>query len=121
MRKKTTVAGLFMGLLVLLVGLHCYLLDGLDGYFFRAGLGLDTTVYARGYSEAAFRKVSVGLTTAEVLKLLGEPLDKWSVEDLPGVTGMRWTKTPCDGSYAVRVILFERGQVIKKNSEYYVD
>lgn len=119
--KKRAVIVFLLGLIATLVGLHLYLLDGLGGLFFRAGLGLDTTVYARSFSDAAFRKVSVGLSTAEVLKLLVEPLDTYKIEHLPGVTGMRWSKTPCDSSYEVRVILFEQGKVIKRTSEYYVD
>jgi hypothetical protein len=121
MSRRIAVVGILVGLIVLLVGAHFQRREGLGGCFFRAGLGLDTTVYARSYSDAAFRQVSVGMTTEQVLKFLGEPLDTYTMGHRPDVTGMRWSKTPCDGSYEVRVILFDKGKVIKRISEYYVD
>src|SRR5687768_6270997 len=37
----------------------------------------DTTVYARGYSEAAWAAVRVGDTQAAILTSLGEPVERW--------------------------------------------
>ncbi len=69
----TIVATLFV--LFALTLAHVYLLDGLDGWLFSQGLTEDT-VYAAGYSDAAFRRVAIGMTADTVLTMLGKPLDR---------------------------------------------
>ena len=43
---------------------------------------VDRTVYAKGFSEAAFQKVAVGMAEGEVIRLAGKPLET------------SWTQTP---------------------------
>jgi outer membrane protein assembly factor BamE (lipoprotein component of BamABCDE complex) len=152
-----------------LVEAHLYLLDGLDGWL--ASLCFDEdTVYATGYSDAAFRsvhpgmtesellgrlqtplgenwtyssfvppgtlsemvcfsgdevarvythdqnignlsKVSIGMTKHEVVRLVGEPLEKSFV----------YTETQHDKSYHVRVVSLAKGIVVRRESSFYVD
>jgi len=51
----------------------------------------DTTVYAPGYSEAKFRAIRTGMSEAEVIRTLGQPL---SVD--PAVGYIVWTYGPGD-------------------------
>ena len=42
-------------------------------------LGEDDTVYADGYSDAAYRQIRRGSTTTEVRNLLGEPFETFGM------------------------------------------
>lgn len=75
--KKVAYAVLIA--VAILVGIHSYLLDGLDGWLL--SLSGEDTLYAPAYSDAKFRRVSRGMTQAEVLRLLGNPLaETWRYE-----------------------------------------
>ena len=126
---------------------HVLLLDGLTGAILPFFYG-DDTVYARGYSDTKFRRVTEGMTPAEVAALLGRPLrevreyeqgaSRLEVEidedgrvrsgslpasDLrpPSVALWSFTRTPSDSSYRVRVVRFRNGLVEKTVHEYYLD
>jgi outer membrane protein assembly factor BamE (lipoprotein component of BamABCDE complex) len=104
--------------IVMLGGLHVFLLDGLDGFFF--GLSNDeSTHYAQGYSDNQFRRVRSGMREAEVFALLGEPLSRYPVRGER--TGWLYSERGGDGDYRVRVIIFREGEVTERISEYYVD
>jgi hypothetical protein len=60
-------------LLLPLVFLHYWLLDGLPGFVLGVLLREDT-VYAQRYSDRGFRAVRVGMSEQEVEHLLGRPL-----------------------------------------------
>jgi len=119
MKRIVTIGSLLAILIGILTSVHFYSLDGLVGLIF-SHVG-DTTVYSKSYTDAAFRKVRIGMTESEVLGILGEPLETYTIEHMPKATGMRWSKTPDDSSYAVRVIIFEEGKVKERISEYYID
>ena len=92
--KRIALVLKILGVLVL-VGimsfsvLHNYLLDGLDGWFFRSVLDFEEdedTVYAPGYTDKGFRQIKRGMTEQEVLKILGAPLGEvWIYETTKNV------------------------------------
>jgi hypothetical protein len=122
------------------------LLDGLAGAILPVFYG-DDTIYAHGYSDTNFRRVTVGMSPTEVTALLGRPLRevrdyehsasriKVGLENgrvrsgsLPGSdsrppTAPIWsfTKTANDSSYRVRVVRFRNGLVETIVHEYYLD
>ena len=56
----------------------------------------------------------------DVLGVLGEPLQRtvYSQDDLEV---LRYSFSPSDGSYRVRVVQFRNGKVVGTISEFYVD
>ena len=114
---KTVLISLIAVVLVLL-GFHYYCLDGISGWLLSRFYDEDTP-YAPGYSDSAFRKVREGMTEDEVRDLLGQPLDRWSLDN--NRFGRRWSKSPSDGNYKLRVVIFTEGKVTRKTSEFYLD
>ena len=98
--------------------LNSYLLDGLDGTLFALCFQEDTE-FAKGYTDASFRDLSLGMTSAEVLRRLGEPLDTLRLDG--GRISWRYARSKADHSYRVRAILFEGDRVIQVFHEFYVD
>ena len=116
---KKTIISIFALLLMTAVAAtyHFRSMDGLDGLFF-SRLFQEDTIYAPGYSDTAFRKVTVGMSQAEVLALLGPPISEWEACDN---MAMGWSKSPGDTHYRQRVVFFQNGVVTKTLSEFYVD
>lgn len=80
------------------------------------------TEYAPGYSGKAFRAIAVGDSEEEVLRLLGEPLERNpSVQD-PSYVYLRYSRAigPSE-SHLGRVILLRDGQVARIWHEVYLD
>ena len=107
------------------VVVHLSLPDGLGGWFFLSG-NSDTTVYAPGYTDSTFRRVRVGMTEAEVRKLLGPPLEVWEVRLLDDTNrvegiGMAWTKSSAKGNYRIRSLFLTNDVVAKKFKECWID
>jgi hypothetical protein len=100
----------------------CVPLDGYDGWALSLLAMKEDTVYAAGYSDAAFRRVDIGMTEREVAALLQEPLEiytaKLGAELMPG---WAYTRSAADASYRVRCILFRDGRVAKVLHEFYLD
>lgn len=80
----------------------------------------EDTRYASGYSERAFRAVRSGMSPQEVVELLGEPIDR-SRSVQSGLDVWRYSLSPSDTSYRIRVIQFRDGLVSGKVHELYVD
>jgi hypothetical protein len=139
---------------------HVLSLEGVHGWFLSV-MHDDRTVYAPGFGDAAFRRVSKGMSERDVRHILPEPLGEvWSYGDgrqrqaIVGFTHGRvdhvnsgptdihigtssdevmrrlgeprekcfvYSRTPNDGSYHVRVIVFQHGKVTERLSEFYVD
>jgi hypothetical protein len=95
-----------------------YPLDGMDGCLMAPLFGEDTQ-YASGYSTEAFRKLRAGMSKDEVFALLGEPLGRYPVFD--GREGWRWTRSPGDHGYRVRVTLFTGERISEIIHHYYLD
>jgi hypothetical protein len=111
-------------------GLQVLRLEGPVGTVFHWLEGGGDTVFASGFSDIAFLRVETGMPIDEVIRLLGEPLDTYASQNAPmghaadGVgwdTGLRWSRSPGDSSYSVRVVLFRNGRVVGRVSEFYVD
>jgi hypothetical protein len=100
------------------VGLNYYLLDGVVDSIL-AHVVHEDTFYAPGYSDAAFRRVTIGMTEGEVTALLGRPL---GTRQLPsGEASWSFTRSPGDHSYRLRAIIFKDGVVRRKIHWLYVD
>ena len=116
---------LLIGITVLasLISFDRWSLDGWVGV--AGGLTLhEDTVYAPGYSDAGFRAVRLGMTVAEVEKLIGRAERTWTLEDRGGEKsefGARWSHSAHDTNYRCRLLLFRDGRVTEKHSEFYVD
>ena len=132
--KSTQIVTLSCALIILLVTAHLYLLDGLTGGLFLRMLGEDDTVYADGYSDAAYRQIRRGSTATEVRNLLGEPFETFGmIEDRRAddgwwygrpesdATGWSYTITPNSSHYRKRIIVFREGHVVDKVNKIYVD
>jgi outer membrane protein assembly factor BamE (lipoprotein component of BamABCDE complex) len=77
---KRLLVGL-VAMAALAVVVHVYSLEGLDGLLFAKTVHEDT-IYAPGYSDAAFRKVHRSMTEADVLRVLPAPIaEVWIYRD----------------------------------------
>jgi len=118
---RRLVAAFLVSGAVLFVGgicVHLYLLDGIDGWFFSSGFTEDTE-YAPGYSDKAFRKLRIGMSTGDVVALLGPPLEKGQFT--ASKETWRWSRSPGDRSYRIRVVIVEADRVVQIRSSFYVD
>lgn len=71
-------------------------LDGTKAWFISHAPGFtDSTVYAPGYSDEAFRSISEGMTTQELIQVLGPPIHVWPSPPPPEnrVQYMNWSYT----------------------------
>jgi hypothetical protein len=128
--KITVLAcvGLLAVLVAGLVGLHLWLIDGLDGWLWSRVLTEDTQ-YTPAYTDTGFRRVRVGMSETEALSLLGPPQKRWQIDhrstggpDTGGPDiGERWSFSPGDTNFRCRVLLFRKGRVVEKHAEFYVD
>jgi len=96
-----------------------YSLDGLTGVFFSLGEKENTT-YASGYTDAAFRKVRLGMSSKDVLSLLGPPLGKYDLAN-PDRVLWQYSKEIEDLSFRVRNVIFRSNEVCTVIHEYYID
>ena len=103
---------------VILVGIHHWLIDGIDGLIWGSLLQEDTA-YAAGYTDHGWRTVRTGMTEDGVRDLIGQPLQVWTNQG--GSVGMRWSRSPGDTHYRCRVLQFSNGRVSEKHTEFYVD
>lgn len=70
--------------------------------------GRDATRYARGYSESAFGRVHPGMARAEVLQLLGQPLERISYPSTPMEMDWRYSQPASrSGHFHLRSIHFD--------------
>jgi len=94
--KKPLIISTF---LVIAVFAWCFALasrslDGPKAWFISRVAGFEeSTVYAPGYSEQAFRSVSEGMTTQELVQVLGPPFHIWPAPPPPEnrVQYMNWS------------------------------
>lgn len=118
-RKWPTLCVLIGVLSIALGAAHVLLLDGLHGCLFAFLWGHDT-VYAQGYSGRRFRQVTRGMTEAEVIGLLGRPLEK-TVGAEHGMTVWRYSRSREDDNYRMRSVAFSHGQVAETGHSFYLD
>jgi len=91
-------------------------LDGLGG-FIASLFWRDSTQYAPGYTDRAFRNVMVGMTEIEVFALLGRPLDVHAA----GGKVYLWYSQPARSHFRDRRVILQHGVVVDKNTGFYVD
>jgi outer membrane protein assembly factor BamE (lipoprotein component of BamABCDE complex) len=99
--KEIILKGILLSLITAgsILLLNFYLLDGIVGCFVSSFFKEDT-LYAPGYSDAAFRRISKGMARQKVFDVLGSPLgEAWSYGDSP------W-------------IFFEEGKVTKTSNVF---
>lgn len=101
---------------------NAYMLDGLTGFIF-SSLENEDTAYASGYTDAGFRGVKVGMSDADVFRLIGQPQKSWPIGDSGegSETGARWSYSPSDTNFRCRVLLFRDHHVVEKHTEFYLD
>ena len=102
-------------------------LDGAVNVLLYQFVDEDDTVFADGYTDEAFRTVRATMKREEVYALLGPPInqrqhpDEFKSRPAPGETVECWTRTPNDGDYKVREIVFKGDIVVRRYSEFYFD
>ena len=87
---------------------------------------MDTTTWAPGYSDSKFMSISPGMTTNQVLQILGLPLLRES-HDYPdqfwyytaGHNGARGGTSYCDGSTHGRLIAFDKNMHVAYNKKWF--
>lgn len=94
MSRRATTAAAVIGILL---PLHMYLLDGIDGAVLARVHG-DTTVYAGEYQNAAFRQIHVETPERDLRRLLGQPLGETWIYDQDGCHSI-YLRDPTVGSY----------------------
>lgn len=92
-----------------------------DGFFRTLLTPMEGTVWAEGFSEEAFDKIIIGMTTEQVFSILGEPLEKdtdclklcfWSYS---------WQDTQT-ADFDQRLVVFNsQNQVIEKRKSFFID
>lgn len=95
-------------------------LDGVQGLLFGTFLEEDTE-YGPGYSHSAFKQISPGMQRGEVELLIGPPLNEWPMESAGQHLGARWSHSPSDTHFRLRVVWFRSGIVVGVHTEFYVD
>ncbi len=106
--KKINIKNKFL-LIFLGTAVHFYWLDGLGGALLEFTIG--STTYVPGYREYKFRSIRKGMSEAEVIKILGEPLGKNS--NYPNVWFYAYGKNilekkyPEESTYTQRIIKFK--------------
>jgi hypothetical protein len=83
----------------------------------------EDTVYAPKYTLAGWKKVRVGMSHSEVDTILGPAQRTSWVNAGPddADTGAEWSYSPGDTNFRRRLLLFRKGIVVEKYSEYYFD
>lgn len=103
----------------------------IDGPIGLLGILIPTdTEYAGGYTHGAFTKVEPGMTEAEVLELLGEPLERWTPYSYKGRTkhpekahfiGLFYSRSPTSSNYRLRDVILDNGKVAEIRGYFYAD
>ncbi len=83
------------------------------------------TVYSDSFTETNFLKISVGMSSDDVIRLIGEPLSrsKWCAGQ-DGPLGDVWSYTGPSrpgGSYRLKEVLLMDGRVVKVQDGFYLD
>jgi hypothetical protein len=90
---------------------------------------MDTTTWAPGFSDSKFMSISPGMTTNQVIQIIGPPLLRES-DDYPdqlwfyttGHDGARGGTSYCNGSTHGRLIAFDKNMhVVYKRKWFYFD
>jgi hypothetical protein len=102
------IVGLSVGFLLAILLFGCQRLDGPSALVGEAIFG-EQSILAPGYCDYKFSKILVGMSKAEVLDLIGEPLE-WNSR-LPREEIGHWSRACCHHNYRGRVVAFVDGRV----------
>lgn len=92
-----------------------------DLFFYMLFCGEDNTRFAAGYNDAKFLRIRPGMSKAEVISLLGEPLRKDMIDGRNYVEVWRYTDAPQKSNYWFRVIRFDKDEkVADSEAKYFV-
>jgi hypothetical protein len=97
---------------------HWWPIDGISGNLF-AYISSEDTVYADDYNDDGFRSIHASMTRDQVNALIGQPLG--SADDVPRQTREWWTRSPSDGDYRERAVVFEQVTVVEKIGQFWLD
>jgi hypothetical protein len=82
----------------------------------------DATSFSPQYSESKFRIITKGMSKADVLASIGEPLEKDPTPGRDYRELWRFSKAPTGRNYWFRVVLFDAsGRVVSTEAKYFVD
>ena len=84
-------------------------------------LSIGHTEYTPAFSAWNFLKVRRGMSEEQVRELLGSPFLEFDIPEEPGIKGWRYSRSPNDQSYNVRVIHFRERVVVDILRRHYVD
>jgi hypothetical protein len=85
-------------------------------------IGQHETHFAAGYNERAFSKIRAGMTTNQVLRILGEPLDRSTWSQWPEGEWEYSRPASSSGHYHLRAVRFAtNGLVSEANKMFYFD
>ena len=135
MKKPFAIPVIAMVLCAVVFGVHIAFLDGVDGILCTVLLGPDEdTVYAGGYNISSFRKIRNGIPQAEVLAILGEPIDRFGMKEDSSADdgwwyrradsdaeGWSYSKSANSSHYRKRIVVFRDSRVVDKIAKFYVD
>jgi hypothetical protein len=79
----------------------------------------DTTVYSRGFTEAGFRSIRIGMSRRDLVQVMGEPLAARMCTD--GLI-LEYSRSSCDSDYYIRRVVVDRdGRVVRVEASWYWD
>ena len=93
------------------------LLIAVDDLYYAARTG-NNTVYAKGYTDARFRSIRLGMTAIQVEATLGPPLKIAPFGGMPSVWYYTDQETDWDNFWR-RWVVFERGRVVEIISDFW--
>ena len=79
------------------------------------------TKYAAGYREEAFWSLTPGMSEQEVRQALGDPLSRRPIRDGRWVLYYSEQATATDNYWMRNLIMDERGRLLERRAEFYVD
>ena len=94
-------------------------IEGMRGLISECFFPNHDTKYSEGYSSLAFLKIRLGMSEAQVLDILGEPLIRWSPQD--SYIGFQYSESPSDTHYRLRQVYVSGGIVKDIIGYYYID
>ena len=94
-----------------------------DRFSFTVFLRNDVTEFAPTYTEEAFDRVSPGMSKADVLELLGAPLQEQKLTPRAGYDEVwRYSRSSNGiGNFWFRIVVFKEGRVVETEGKYFVN
>ncbi len=93
--------------------------EGLGDVMLKCFFRSSSTQFAAGYSDEGFLSVEIGMMENDVIRILGEPLNKYSRDS--GLVSYEYSNSPRFTHYHLRQIHFTDGNVSEIVSFYYLD